>query len=250
MKMDRNIKCKAVIVAGGKGLRMGSNVKKQFMSVNGELIIVTTVKAVSKSDYIDGIIIVTGKDDVSFVKKAVKEYGLCKVEKVVAGGETRSQSVKNGLMFVNDCDIVAIHDGVRPMVTKECIDKCIEDAFLYGASTLGVAPKDTIKITENGVISETLDRNKLSVIQTPQCFKYDIIKKAYENFDSDFTDDCAQVEKLGYKVHITEGSYKNIKITTPEDIQIMTMYMDYRHSGIIKMLKNIKFKVHLGKKKR
>ncbi len=244
----KSIKCKAVIVAGGKGLRMGLKVKKQFLSVNGELIIVTTLKAISKSKYVDGIIIVTGKEDIEFVEKAVKAYGLLKVEKVVCGGDTRSQSVKNGLMYVKDCDIVAIHDGVRPMVPEKCIDKCIEDAFLYGASALGVLPKDTIKVVKNNEISQTLDRSSLCLIQTPQCFRYDIIKEAYENFNSDYTDDCAQVEALGYRIHITEGSYKNIKITTPEDIQIMTLYMDYHHSRIIKALKNLKFKINLKKK--
>ncbi len=249
-KSTGSIKCKCVIVAGGKGLRMGSKVKKQFLSVKGEMIIVTTIKAISKSKYVDGIIVVTGKDDIGFIEKAVRDYGLSKVEKVVCGGDTRSESVKNGLMNVGECDIVAIHDGVRPMVEEDCINKCIEDAFLYGASALGISPKDTIKVVENNEISHTLDRSSLCSIQTPQCFKCSIINEAYENFNPDFTDDCAQVEALGYKVHITEGSYKNIKITTPEDIQIMTLYMDYHHSGIIKMLKNFKFRLHLRKDKK
>ena len=248
--MKNGIKCKAIIVAGGKGLRMGSDVKKQFMSVNGELIIVTTVKAISESEYIDGIIIVTGKDDIEFVEKAVKDYKLFKVEKVVAGGDTRSQSVKNGLDAVCDCDVVAIHDGVRPMVKRECTDRCIEDAYTYGASALGVMPKDTIKVTENSKIVKTLERSKLIAIQTPQCFKTEIIKEAYENFNPDFTDDCAQVEKLGVKIHVTEGSYENIKITTPDDIQIMMMQMNYRHSGVVKFFKNLKFRLYIGKNKK
>lgn len=248
--MKNSIKCKAIIVAGGKGLRMGSGIKKQFMSVNGELIIVTTVKAISESEYIDGIIVVTGKDDIEFVEKTVKDYKLFKVEKVVAGGDTRSQSVKNGLDAVSDCDIIAIHDGVRPMVNRECTDKCIEDAYEYGASALGVIPKDTIKVAENSEIVKTLERSSLIAIQTPQCFKTEIIKAAYENFNPDFTDDCAQVEKLGVKIHVTEGSYENIKITTPDDIQIMMMQMNYRHSSVVRLFKKLKFRYHLGKNKK
>ena len=222
--MEREINCKAIVVAGGKGTRMGLKVKKQFLSINGEVILAKTVKAISKSKYIEEIIIVTGKEDIELTEKIVREYDLSKVKKIVCGGSTRSESVKNGLMCVNNCDIVAIHDAVRPFVSEECVNNCIEDAFLYGASALGVSPKDTIKVVANNEIEKTLDRNSLCIIQTPQCFKYGIILEAYENFNPDYTDDCAQVEKLGYKIHITEGSYKNIKITTPEDIKLAEVY--------------------------
>ena len=224
--MKEKIKCKAIIVAGGKGTRMGLKTKKQFLSINGEIILAKTVKAISKSKYVEGIILVTGKEDTELTEKIVSEYNLSKVEKVVHGGSTRSESVKNGLMCVNNCDIVAIHDAVRPLVSEECVDKCIEDAFLYGASALGISPKDTIKVVSNNEIEKTLDRNSLCIIQTPQCFKYYIISEAYENFNPDYTDDCAQVEALGYKIHITEGDYKNIKITTPEDIKLLEVYSE------------------------
>ncbi len=225
--MNKKISCTAVIVAGGKGLRMGTKTKKQFLSVNGETVLAKTIKAISKSEYVDKIVIVCGNDDICFVEEIVGSGNLSKVRKIVGGGETRALSVKNGLMSAEECDIILIHDGVRPYVSAECIDNCIENAFVYGASALGVKPKDTIKTVENGKISETLDRDFLCLIQTPQCFKYEIIKEAYfseDNFDSALTDDCAQVEKLGYKIHISEGSYKNIKITTPEDIKLLEFF--------------------------
>lgn len=212
------ISCTAIVVSGGKGLRMGGRVKKQFINVNNECIIVSTLKAISKSDYIDKIILVVGKEDMEFADGLVKENSLFKVEKIVNGGNTRSESVKNALLCVEKCDVVAIHDGVRPLVSKKCVDECIENAMLYGASALGVTPKDTMKVKNNGFVEKTIDRDSLVIIQTPQCFKYEIIKKAYENFNPDFTDDCMQVESLGYKIHITEGEYENIKITTKSDL--------------------------------
>lgn len=215
--MDK-ISCVSIVVSGGKGLRMGGNVKKQFIDIDNECIIVSTLKAISKSEYIDKIILVVGSEDIEFSKKLVKENSISKVKKIVAGGNTRSESVKNGLLNVEKCDVVAIHDGVRPLVSQKSIDECINNAFIYGASALGVAPKDTIKVKNKDFIDKTIDRDSLVIIQTPQCFKYDIIKKAYENFNPDFTDDCMQVESMGYKIHITQGEYKNIKITTKSDL--------------------------------
>lgn len=212
------IKCTAVVVAGGKGLRMGTTTKKQYIKVDNKCIVLLTLEAVMKSDYIDKIIVVVGKEDVEFVRKLIFESNFFDKCEVVVGGETRSESVKNGLMRVGNCDIVAIHDGVRPLVSKKSIDECIENAYKYGASSLGVTPKDTIKVSENGFIERTIDRDSLVIIQTPQCFKKEIIEKAYENFDPNFTDDCMQVEKIGVKIHITKGGYENIKITTKEDL--------------------------------
>lgn len=212
------IKCSCVVVAGGKGVRMGLKEKKQYIKVDNRCILFYTLNAVSKSEYIDKIILVVGEEDIDFAKSIVLEYGLSKVAKIVSGGKTRSESVKNGLKHIGECDIVAIHDGVRPLVSKNCIDECIENALSYGASTLGVVPKETVKVSHSGYVEKTIDRDSLVLIQTPQCFKKEIIIKAYENFNPDFTDDCMQVEKEGIKIHITKGEYENIKITTKSDL--------------------------------
>ena len=142
------------------------------------------------------------------------------------GGKTRAESARNGVLKADNCDIILIHDAVRPFIGVDFTNKCIEDAYKYGASVLGVSPKDTIllKDSENN-ISEKLDRSTLVSVQTPQCFKTDIIKKAYSNYVPTLTDDASQVINCGGKVHITDGDYMNIKITTPEDLIIANEYM-------------------------
>lgn len=225
----KKINCTAVVVAGGKGLRMGTDTKKQYIKVDNKCIILLTLEAVLKSNYIDKIVVVVGKDDVEFVKKLIFENGFFDKCEIVEGGKTRSESVKNGLMRVGECDVVAIHDGVRPLVSEKNIDECVENAYKYGASTLGVIPKDTIKVSKNGFIQKTINRDSLVSIQTPQCFKTDIIKNAYKNYDPNFTDDCMQVEKTGVKIHITKGEYDNIKITTKEDLVLLEALMKERN---------------------
>lgn len=212
------INCTAVVVAGGKGTRMGLNTKKQYIKIDNEYILLHTLKAVLKSEYIKKIVLVVGKEDLDFAQNLVLESELSKPCVVVSGGNTRSESVKNGLMNVGECDVVAIHDGVRPLVSEKCVNECILDGYAYGASTLGVVPKDTMKLSDEDFIEKTIDRERLVIIQTPQCFKKDIIMKAYENYDPNFTDDCMQVEKNGVKIHVTKGEYENIKITTKSDL--------------------------------
>lgn len=222
-----NLSCTAIIVAGGNGKRMKSSVEKQFISLCGSSVLVHTVKNISKSKYVKKIIVVTLKNKISFTENMLKEYGCDKVECVIAGGKTRAESVKCGIEAAgNDCDIILIHDGVRPFIKKEYTDKCIEDADHYGGAVLGVAPKDTITVRDcSGNILKNLNRDVLVNVQTPQCFKRDIIKKAYLNFDPNLTDDASQVINQGGKVHITEGDCRNIKITTPEDLVIANEYI-------------------------
>lgn len=224
----KKISCTAIVVAGGKGLRMGTQTKKQYIEIDSQCILFHTLKVVSESDYVDKIVVVVGKDDTELVKKLDIESKIPKPCKIVTGGKTRSESVKNGLMHVENCTVTAIHDGVRPLVSKKSFDECIENAYKYGASTLGVTPKETIKITKEGFVEKTVNRDSLVIIQTPQCFRSEIIKKAYENFSPDFTDDCMQVEKIGVKIHITKGEYENIKITTKEDLTVFKALKEER----------------------
>lgn len=225
---DPDPRCSAIVVAAGKGSRMQSDTKKQFLPLLGMPVLSHTLEAVEKSDMVAEIILVVSEDDILIAKDIVAASDLEKVTKIVAGGKNRAESVAKGLAVVSsDSDIVMIHDGVRPCVSESLIEECIKNAKEYGASALGVKPKNTIKrVTKDGFIAETVNRDELVEIQTPQCFGAEIIKKAYEDFDSSATDDCALVERLGVKIHITEGSYANLKLTTREDLLMLSALID------------------------
>jgi 2-C-methyl-D-erythritol 4-phosphate cytidylyltransferase len=215
----------AVIVAAGKGTRMGADVNKQFLNIKNKPILYYTLKAFASCTSIDEIILVTAKDEMQYCKsEIIKKYNINKVSNIVEGGRERQHSVFNGLMASKDCDIVLIHDGARPFVNDRIIEEGIEYAKKYGACTCGVQPKDTIKVREeNGFSKNTLNRDSLFSVQTPQCFKYDLIVSCHEKISSEcvkITDDTSVVEYFGHKVYLYEGSYNNIKITTPEDLVI------------------------------
>lgn len=223
--------CSAIVVAAGKGERMHSEVKKQFLPLLGMPVLSHTLEAIEKSSKVSEIILVVSEEDLLTAKDIVLSSGLEKVSKIISGGKSRGESVKKGLQEVSEASsVVLIHDGVRPCVSVSLIDECIKNAEKYGASALGVKPKNTMKkIDQNGFIAETVDRETLLEIQTPQCFGKEIIKKAYENFDPSATDDCVLVEQTGVKVHITQGSYANLKLTTREDLIMLSSLID---SGI------------------
>lgn len=220
------VKVAAIIVAGGVGSRMNSDIPKQFVDVLGKPIISYTINSISKCDAIDEIIIVTLPDYLVFCKDIVDVFGFKKVSKIICGGATRQESVYNGLKEIgDDVDIVVIHDGARPLIDTDTVAKCISAACEYGCSAAGVKMKDTVKVVnDNCFIEYTADREKLWQVQTPQVFKKDIIyslhTQAAENGFS-ATDDCILAENAGYKVMMVEGLYENIKITTPQDIFIM-----------------------------
>ncbi|MDD3570942.1 MAG: 2-C-methyl-D-erythritol 4-phosphate cytidylyltransferase [Lachnospiraceae bacterium] len=218
-------KCGAVIVAAGSGKRMGGNISKQFLSIGEKPIIVHTVGKFEKVREIDEIIVVTSLLYMKYVQDLKKEFGWKKVT-IVEGGKERYNSVLNGLYALSkDTETVLIHDGVRPFVTEKNILDVIEKTQQTGACILAVPVKDTIKaVDENGIVRGTPDRNTLWSVQTPQGFKFDLLKKAYEsveNFEA-VTDDAMVMEKAGYSVAVVMGSYQNIKITTPEDLTIGT----------------------------
>jgi len=222
----------AVIAASGIGKRMNSKISKQFLCLKEKPILAYTIEKFDNNEYIDEIIIVTREEEKEYCfKEVVKKYGFKKVINIVSGGAERQDSVYNGLLAVNSlCDIVIIHDGVRPFVTNEDIIKSIEGAINYDACVIGTPVKDTIKIvnSEKDII-DTPDRSKLWAVQTPQTFSYGLILEAYKKALEDniiATDDSMLVERLGYKVKIAEGSYSNIKITTPEDLKLAQILLE------------------------
>lgn len=210
----------AIIAAGGSGTRMGAGINKVYLECDGIPIIARTVSVFEKSDIIDEIIVVTGINDISLFKELSLKYGFRKISAVIQGGSTRAESVYNGLTHANG-EIVLIHDGARMLITTEEIEQVFDDCKKFGAAALGVKCKDTLKINNGGFIAGTLDRETTYQIQTPQAFYKDTIIKAHQNAkDNTATDDCALAEKIGVKIKITEGSYENIKITTPSDLAI------------------------------
>lgn len=214
-----------IIVAAGKGKRMGSAVKKQFLKLNGKPILYYTLKAFENNASIDSIVLVCSEEDLSFCKEEIVEkFSFRKVKSIIKGGKERQQSVYNGLKVAISSKVVLIQDGARPFVTDEIIEKGIQYAVKYGSAACGVCPKDTIKLKdEKGFSVNTLDRDSLFSVQTPQCFIYDIILECHNKImesNIKVTDDTSIVEYYGHKVFLYEGSYNNIKITTPEDLII------------------------------
>lgn len=212
----------AIILAGGKGTRMGANISKQYIKLKGKPILYYTIKRFSESKDIDKIILVLPKDEIDYCKEEVLDKYSLHVDLIVEGGKERQDSVMNALNELIDEEIVLIHDGARPFVSQRIIDEGIKYARLYGASAPGVMPKDTIKIKgDNNFALSTPDRNTLVAIQTPQVFKLGIIKECHKKVkeeDIKVTDDTMVVETYGNKVYLYEGDYTNIKVTTPEDL--------------------------------
>lgn len=215
----------AIIAAAGTGSRMASDPPKQFLQLAGAPIIFHTLKPFEQCDSIDEVIVVLpAAASAEFLAQASKR-GLRKLARVVSGGATRADSVKRGLQAVRPttAEIVAVHDGVRPFVTVEEIDNTIETARRDGAAILATPATDTMKLVEGDKIIKTLDRGSLRRALTPQCFRYDLLRRAYEQVDvrdASLTDDSLLVERLGHNVTIVEGSARNIKITTPHDLLV------------------------------
>ena len=221
--MGNSGKCSAVITAAGSGKRMGISGKKQFTELCGKPILVHTLEKFQNSDEIDEIVLVLPEEDIDFCKKEiVDKYGFNKVKKLVPGGAERQESVYKGISAAEDAEIILIHDGVRPFVTVEEIRRVIADARKTGASVPAVRVKESLRFYD-GNTSKAILRENIWKVQTPQVFRREIIlsahKKAAENgFLA--TDDASLAEWAGFPVSVVEGSYENIKITTPEDIFI------------------------------
>jgi 2-C-methyl-D-erythritol 4-phosphate cytidylyltransferase len=216
------MKVVAIVASAGLGRRLNKKIAKPLVILNGKPILIHTLKNLSKSSIIEEIIIAVDKNYLEIFKKKIKQFGLSKVKKIVAGGKTRGQSVFNGLRAIDkDFDIVLIHDGARPFIKTELIKKLVSQAKKFGAAILAVPAKATIKRIDPKKLEvvATLNRNILWEVQTPQAFKKDLILSAFKKLNTlNLTDDAALVERLGKKVKVVLGSYDNIKITTPEDL--------------------------------
>lgn len=215
----------AIIVAAGKSERMGGGADKAFLSLGSKPVVAWSLLAFEKNADIDSIVLVVRKDQVTAAKAVARMFGISKLTKIVAGGARRQDSVQAGLKEVDsDTRIVAVHDGARPCVSQEVISDVIKSAKRGAASVTGCRMRDTVKIVEKGsTVSQTVDRSKYWAVQTPQAFPYSMLRKAYaavEAEQKEVLDDAQAVETMGESVKICESNKLNIKITTPEDLQI------------------------------
>ena len=226
------MKTTAIVLAGGRGKRMNSAVPKQFLTIQDKPVLYYSLKAFEDS-FIDSVILVASEDDKEYCQKEIVEkYRFRKIDKIVSGGKERYHSVLNGIKAAGECDYIFIHDGARPFVTLDMLQRLYECVTECNACVAGMPVKDTIKIAdEHGYIATTPKRDLVWTIQTPQVFSYELIKKAYLLLEKEeyslieqgisITDDAMVVETLlGEKVKLVEGSYRNIKITTPEDMGV------------------------------
>ncbi|MBR1429694.1 2-C-methyl-D-erythritol 4-phosphate cytidylyltransferase [Ruminococcus sp.] len=225
------MKTSVVIVCAGNSTRMGG-VNKILLPLGDRKVIGVTMQAFQSCESVYEIIIVAREDDIPAIQAEAEAAGITKLAACTTGGATRQESVINGIRKISkETELVAVHDGARPLVKPEHIERAIKDASVFGGATLGVPVKDTIKTVDGGLIIDTPPRSSLYITQTPQIFKRDLY---FEGIDFalehglDFTDDCQLVEAIGGKVAMTVGDYTNIKITTPEDIDIAEVLLRRR----------------------
>lgn len=214
----------AIVVAAGKGIRFSSKEKKPFAKLLRKPILAYALTTLQRSSFVDDIVLVVDGHLIGKAGELVRRYRISKVKRVVAGGKVRCESVRNGLRCVkDDASLVLIHDGVRPLLREDLIGKLIKAAGKYGAAISAIPVKPTIKLSRDGSFADsTPDRRYLWEAQTPQVFKKDIIERAYKKAVPGriFTDDAALAELAGAKIKIVKGDYRNIKITTVEDLKI------------------------------
>ena len=217
--MNDQQKVGVVIAAGGSSQRMGED--KLFAPLGGKPLLTRVIDACEKCSLVNQIVVVVNEKNVERCRQLVAEEGWSKVTDVCAGGERRQDSVAAGLKRLDKCDWVVIHDGARPLLTVDLIERGLEAAKETGAAVAAVPVKDTIKVTgDDGIVRQTPPRQNLWAVQTPQVFRVDIITEAYSRVNDEVTDDASLVEQLGYKVKLYMGSYDNIKVTTPDDLAL------------------------------
>lgn len=228
----------SIILAAGSGKRMKSDVKKQFLELHGKPLIYYAANTFQENKIVQDMILVTGEADILYVQEnIVDEYGFTKVKAVVAGGKERYHSVFQGLAALaalgyGEGDYVLINDGARPFVDDAVIERVCSDTVKYGAVVAGVPSKDTVKLSDDEQFAvSTPERKYVWIIQTPQAFEFSLIYNAYQNMLAEeekhpgITDDAMVVETMtSHRVHLTEGSYRNIKVTTPEDMLIADIF--------------------------
>ena len=219
--------CGAVIVAAGSASRMGG-IDKVMAELGGEPMIRRTVRAFQNADAITSIVIVTREDLIRPISALCREMD--KVVAVVAGGSSRQESVHLGLNALpKGTKLAAVHDGARPLISWEVIDRTVRAANTYGAAAPAIPVKDTIKVVQGGLVKETPDRASLQAVQTPQVFDFDLLRGALKKAETDGaqgTDDCSAVERLGMKIKIVEGDERNLKVTTPLDLKIAELLLE------------------------
>lgn len=227
--------CTAIVLAAGQGKRMGTKVHKQYLLLAGKPVLYYSLKAFQESSIIDEIILVTGKDEESYCKEQIVDpFGFTKVTHIIEGGAERYHSVWNGLKVTKDEGYVFIHDGARPFVDEEMLQRVFEQVQKENACVVGMPMKATVKIIDDeGYVSHTPDRSKVWMVQTPQVFETTLVKKAYAELmqkeSVNVTDDAMVVELItGHPVKLVEGSYKNIKITTPEDLETGELFVNQK----------------------
>lgn len=223
----------ALIPAAGMGKRMGAGINKQYLLLAGKPILAHTLEVFERASCIDEIYLIVPEDEIPYCRENVVErFGFSKVARIVPGGSERQHSVLNGLRAIAPPDpedaVIVIHDGVRPFLTIPVLRNAIETARLHDGALVAVPVKDTVKAVEGGVVKETPPRNSLWLAQTPQVFRYGIIRDAHELAAREGwlgTDDASLVERLGKSVRIVEGDYGNFKITTPEDLILAEAFL-------------------------
>jgi 2-C-methyl-D-erythritol 4-phosphate cytidylyltransferase len=221
----------AIIVAGGKGTRIKSSVPKQFLELNGLPVIMHTITAFFRYSEKINIILVIPEDDFPIWEKLCAKYSFHKPIVLQKGGETRFQSVKNGLSRISGDGLVAIHDGVRPLINEDIIGASFRLAAVHKSAVASVRLKESIRMTDQDT-TRSADRSRFRLIQTPQTFQVELIRKAYDSKeDPSLTDDASVAERAGHLISLFEGSYENIKITTPEDLIIAEALLKNRDNN-------------------
>jgi 2-C-methyl-D-erythritol 4-phosphate cytidylyltransferase len=216
----------AIIVGGGSGSRMLSEVPKQFMLLRGRPDLMHTREAFKKSDYNPEIIVVLNVDFHQYWENLCLLHNFSIPHKLVKGGTQRFDSVKNGIKAIQTKAIVAIHDAVRPLLSKQLIDRTFEEAERSGNAVAAIKSRDSVR-QNTGTHTIPLDREEIYLIQTPQTFSSEILKKAYtQEYRNEFTDDASVAEKIGIKINLIDGETRNFKITFPEDIRLAEIYLD------------------------
>lgn len=228
----------AIVLAAGSGKRMQSDVKKQYMELEGKPVLYYCMNVFENSPLIDEVVLVTSEEDIAYCKEEIVErFGFTKVKQIVIGGKERYNSVMNGMDAIDECDCVLVHDGARPFVDEAMLERLIESVKENKTAVAAMPSKDTVKIVDNkNVVISTPNRSTVWNIQTPQAFDFVLIRDAYERMksrelellrmDIKITDDAMVAENFtNAKVQLVEGSYRNIKITTPEDMMLAEMYL-------------------------
>ncbi|MGI4021918.1 MAG: 2-C-methyl-D-erythritol 4-phosphate cytidylyltransferase [Janthinobacterium lividum] len=217
----------AVIVAGGSGIRMNTGIPKQFLLLNGKPVMMHTIAAFVSSPQQPEIVLVLNEKHFEIWEQLCKEYHFDTPHQLVAGGNTRFASVKNALNIITETAVIAVHDAVRPLITTEIIAKSYQQALENGNAIVAVPSKDSVRWQNAQGISQNLNRSEIFLVQTPQTFQSDILKKAYEQlYLEEFTDDASVVERSGIKINLLPGDQENFKITFPADLKIAAMILN------------------------